>query len=134
LIRDDLIGPAGGPEEELVDAPIDRYLLGLLAPTRSRDVVAVCDNEEEGGAADEVSEDELAVAVDAGEDGSTEERPAAVNQLVPSSFGLTFALEPGCTRVVVAASWGAYSRATSEEEGRPRRAAAARLAPSRLRR
>jgi Helicase conserved C-terminal domain len=116
LIHDDLIGPEGGPEEELVDAPIDRYLLGLLAPTRSRDVGAVHDDEDESGAADEVPEDELAVAIDAGEDGSTEERPAAVNQLVPSSFGLTFALETACTRVLVAASWGAYSRATSEEK------------------
>ena len=32
LIRDDLIGPLGGPEEELREAPVDRYLLGLLAP------------------------------------------------------------------------------------------------------
>src|SRR4051794_27207525 len=32
LVRDDLIGPVGGSEEELLDAPIDRYLLGLLAP------------------------------------------------------------------------------------------------------
>ena len=32
LIRDDLIGPIGGPEEELDDAPVDRYVLGLLAP------------------------------------------------------------------------------------------------------
>jgi hypothetical protein len=32
LIRDDLIGPIGGPEEELRDPPVDRYLLGLLAP------------------------------------------------------------------------------------------------------
>src|SRR3954465_8214070 len=32
LIRDELIGPKGGPTEELVDPPIDVYLLGLLAP------------------------------------------------------------------------------------------------------
>src|SRR3954470_20497815 len=32
LMRDDLIGPKGGPAEELVDPPIDVYLLGLLAP------------------------------------------------------------------------------------------------------
>src|SRR4051794_24582005 len=32
LMRDDLIGPKGGPAEELVDPPIDIYLLGLLAP------------------------------------------------------------------------------------------------------
>ena len=32
LIRDDLIGPLGGAEEELHDPPVDRYLLGLLAP------------------------------------------------------------------------------------------------------
>lgn len=32
LIRDDLIGPDDGAEEEIRDAPVDRYLLGLLAP------------------------------------------------------------------------------------------------------
>src|SRR3954451_22209738 len=32
LIRDDLIGPLGGAEEELHGPPVDRYLLGLLAP------------------------------------------------------------------------------------------------------
>src|SRR3954465_4568283 len=32
LIRDELIGPKGGQKEELVDYPIDVYLLGLLAP------------------------------------------------------------------------------------------------------
>ena len=37
LMRDDLIGPLGGPEEELRDPPVDQYLLGLLAPRSGSD-------------------------------------------------------------------------------------------------
>ena len=36
LMRDDLIGPAGGPEEELLEPPVDTYLLGMLAPRQLR--------------------------------------------------------------------------------------------------
>ena len=55
----DLLGPAGGPEEELDEAPRERYLLGMLAPRRQ--VVA------------QRTLDELAVAgEDAPEDGPDE--------------------------------------------------------------
>ena len=40
LIRDDLIGPIGGPDEELDDPPVDRYILGLLAPRFNFESVA----------------------------------------------------------------------------------------------
>ena len=130
LIRDDLVGPVGGEVEELALAPVDAYLLGLLAPRLShahggspRD-----DDDDDNAAADELPEDGLAtggVTADSGEEGTAEDRPAAVDQLVPSAFGLTFALEAGCTSLLVDARWGAYSRATSDEkldyEGRPAR-------------
>ncbi|MGI8624294.1 MAG: DISARM system helicase DrmA, partial [Solirubrobacteraceae bacterium] len=115
LVRDDLIGPLGGEQEELLDAPVDQYLLGLLAPRRG--------NADAPGP----PEDELATAVsdDSGAEGHAEDRPAAVEQLVPSAFGMTFALEPGCTRLLVDARWGAYSRETSDEKldrgGKPAR-------------
>src|SRR3954462_12592376 len=75
LIREDLIGPLGGPEEELLEAPVDRYLLGLLAPRFSFDASLAThghetpsisadggDASDEEGAvrADELVEDELA--------------------------------------------------------------------------
>ena len=135
LIRDDLIGPSGGPEEELEESPIDRYLLGLLAP-RSRSgssppaQPAGGDDDPDGDpfAAELLLEDDLAdgtATADEGEDGRADDRPPAVEQLVPSSFGLTFALDADCAGVRVEAAWGAYTRQTSAErlgrDGRPAR-------------
>src|SRR4051812_30515108 len=114
LVRDDLIGPQGGPEEELDDAPVDRYLLGLLAPRLTlfrgdgngappREPRNADDGEDEDPReADALSEDPLAAAsTDSGAEGRAEERPAAVDQLVPSAFGMTFALEPRCAELLV---------------------------------
>src|SRR3954468_19665565 len=133
LIRDDLVGPVGGDEEELREAPVDQYLLGLLAPRFSRDRTVPPSREDNGAddddaAVDELPEDDFAaggVTADTGEEGLPEARPAAVDQLVPSGFGLTFALGADGRSLHVDASWGAYSRATSDErldrDGRPAR-------------
>jgi hypothetical protein len=125
LVRDDLIGPVGGPEEELRDAPVDRYLLGLLAPRFRSDTQSTnwipdgAEEDEDPVAADVLPEDGLAeggLTSDSGEEGTVEDRPPAVDQLVPSAFGLTFALDSDCTELKVEASWGAYSRHTSDEK------------------
>ena len=135
LIRDDLIGPIGGPEEELDDAPVDRYVLGLLAPRFSFSPTGSNgsagsgqDDDEDPIAVDALPEDGLAdggVTADSGEEGTAEERPPAVDQLVPSSFGMTFALDGDCEELQVDASWGAYARQTSEQrldrDGKPAR-------------
>jgi hypothetical protein len=129
LIRDDLIGPIGGDEEELHDPPVDKYLLGLIAPrfTPGQSTRPATEDDEDPIAADAQPEDPLAnssVSADSGWEGTPEERPPAVDQLVPSAFGLTFCLDPGCDTVEVEASWGAYSRQSSEEkreDGRPAR-------------
>jgi hypothetical protein len=131
LIRDDLIGPRGGPEEELEDQPVDRYLLGLLAPRFTAYLNALREAREaseESAAVEQLPEDELAdgaVNQDLGEEGTVEERPPAVEQLLPSSFGLTFALDPACDELTINASWGAYTRQTSERsldrDGKPAR-------------
>src|SRR5438128_1756153 len=136
LIRDDLIGPLGGDEEELHEAPVDRYLLGLLAPRfslgsalpASRSDGAAPGDDEDPIAADAQPDDDLAgggITADSGEEGTAEDRPPAADQLVPSAFGLTFAVDAACTELVVDVSWGAYSRHTSEEklgrDGRPAR-------------
>ena len=57
------------------------------------------DDDEEPIAADAQPEDPLAsggVKADSGWEGTPEERPPAVDQLVPSAFGLTFCLDSGC--------------------------------------
>lgn len=135
LIRDDLIGPVGGDEEELEEAPIDAYLLGLLAPRfgAGRSIPPSTDEDAESSDNDPIAADALpddgldegGITSDTGEEGAAEERPPAADQLVPSAFGLTFAVEDGCDELVVEASWGSYSRHSSEEkldrEGRPAR-------------
>jgi hypothetical protein len=130
LIRDDLIGPIGGPDEELDDPPVDRYILGLLAPRFNFESVATpsADEDEDPAGAETLPEDDLGdagITEDSGEEGQPEERPPANDQLLPSSFGVTFALDPGCRELRVTASWGAYSRQTSEHrltrDGKPAR-------------
>ena len=134
LIRDDLIGPIGGAEEELPEAPVDRYVLGMLAPRfRFGSPLPAApagggDEDDDSIAFDVLPEDDLAdggIMADEGEDGRTEDRPPALDQLVPSAFGLTFALDSDCQELRVRASWGAYSKATSEQrldrDGKPQR-------------
>lgn len=138
LMRDDLIGPLGGAEEELREPPVDQYLLGLLAPrfglcrTASpvpRPKRAAADEQDEDPiAADQLPDDGLAgggITFDSGEEGTVEDRPPAADQLVPSAFGLTFAVDADCVELSVDAAWGAYSRDVSEEklerDGRPAR-------------
>ena len=130
LIRDDLVGPIGGPEEELPEAPVDRYVLGMLAPRfrfgSSPATRSAGDGDEDGDsiAFDALPEDDLAdggIMADEGEDGQAEDRPPALDQLVPSAFGLTFALDGACQELRVQAAWGAYSRATSEQRFGSRR-------------
>src|SRR4051812_25737182 len=92
LIRDDLVGPLGGETEELSEAPVDQYLLGLLAPRLSHEPDASPASRDGDGdgdedpdadgsaAADELPEDELAaggVTADSGEEGTVDDRPPA---------------------------------------------------------
>jgi hypothetical protein len=135
LIRDDLLGPIGGPEEELAQRPTDTYLLGLLAPRyvagslgAAQPTDADDENDDELVDFSTLPEDDLAGAsatADEGEDGTAEDRPPALDQLVPSAFGLTFGIDQDCTELRIAAAWGAYTRETSEQRldagGRPQR-------------
>lgn len=129
-IRDDLLGPANGPEEFVVDMSVrDRYLVGKLAPRKpgELDVTVV----EPAAAADEIDEstDERAAPVHepgaefnratgrvAPDDDALDEIDTANNQsLVPSSMGLTFCVGPDVEFLDVTAGWGSYARVPSEE-------------------
>ncbi len=147
LIRDDLIGPIGGPEEELEDAPVDRYLLGLLAPRFSFAARLestdhrrhpVEDDDEDPIAADDVAggrpRRRRRCTADSGEEGTAEDRPPAVDQLVPSSFGMTFALDGELRELRLTAVMGrvfeADERAAARRDGKP----GARVAAAAVRR
>ena len=126
-VMDDLLGPANGPHEQVVDMSVrDRYLVGKLAPMES------------GGGGIEGLEGPLATEADEGDPGdldvhkgrhdpgaefdgatgrvdaeaeSLDEIDAASNQsLVPSSFGITFCVDGDVDTIEVEARWGRYRR------------------------
>ncbi|MHB8644191.1 MAG: DISARM system helicase DrmA [Thermomicrobiales bacterium] len=106
LVLSDLLGPAGGPTEELTEDPQERYLVGMLAP-RNLHVAA------------ETQDDLAESGTDTAEDGAAEPSATAAMTLFPSSFGLTVCVEGTATALSVAASWGGYTRVTSETMRRP---------------
>src|SRR5947208_2192281 len=103
MVIRDLLGPAGGPEEELdqfEDHVYGRYLVGMLAPQ---------DSEIAGGELDE-----LAVGDgDEGEEGSAEAGVPAASTYFPSSMGMSFVVAADTKEIVVDAEWGRYLRIKS---------------------
>ena len=113
LVLNDLLGPAGGPNEEVDEQAVrERYLVGMLAPRR----ISTEPNQQ----------DELAVAgTGMDEDGNSDSGAMQSNSLIPSSFGLTFSVDGTATAIRVTARWGHYQREESptltNEEGNPKR-------------
>ena len=130
-VMDDLLGPANGPHEQIVDMGVrDRYLVGKLAP-REDDGGGI--EGLEGPLATEAEEepDDLEVhhgrhepgaefdsttgRVDAEAD-SADEIDASSNQsLIPSSFGMTFCVDGDAGQIEVEARWGQYVRIYDHE-------------------
>lgn len=120
-VMDDLLGPANGPHEQILDMSVrDRYLVGRLAPL---------DAAEKGGEfgidgsgdEDEDPEDLIVKATSTKSDSpsssvkpdpeSSEEVDAASNQsLIPSSMGFTFCVSGEEKSIEIQASWGRYQR------------------------
>lgn len=129
-VRDDLLGPAGGPQELIKDMSVrDRYLVGKLAPRRPDEDET--SRVEPAAAADEVGdlEDERAAPIhEPGaefastsgrvepEDDALDEIDTTNNQsLVPSSMGFTFCVAPDVDTLAVEARWGRYERVPNDE-------------------
>lgn len=129
-VMDDLLGPANGPHERIIDMSVrDRYLVGKLAP-REVEHEGV-----EGGlpAAEEAEEEPGDLGVHTGrhepgaefdsttgrvdpEAESVDEIDATSNQsLVPSSLGLTFCVDGDAKQIEVEARWGQYERLYEHE-------------------
>lgn len=129
-VTDDLLGPAGGPHEHIVDMGVrDRYLVGKLAP---RDSAQGGIEGLDGPLADETPEVPDAPIVPGRhepgaefggatgrvepETDSSDEIDAASNQsLVPSSFGMTFCVAGDVDRIEVEASWGRYESLSRDD-------------------
>ena len=109
LIRKDLLGPAGGEEEELpreLKSVRDRYLLGMLAPRRIRLRASENDVLAEGG--DEGSED-----------GAADDSGLATDSLMASSIGLSCTVDGKVSKIEVSGHWGHYERAHSDTQTTP---------------
>jgi hypothetical protein len=113
MVRRDLLGPAGGPAEELDERAVrGRYILGLLAPRGQTILPDDQDDLPAGGA-------------DTEQDGRAD--PAAVQtvSMLPSAIGLSFNVDLAAEAIAVTARWGHYRCAVSEtltdDKGDPRR-------------
>src|SRR6266571_3723621 len=98
LVLLDLLGPAGGLEEELEDGSVrDRYLVGALAPSEQQTTPEEMD--------------ELAIPDDGGgEDSASDEGALQIATLCPSSLGFSFCVDDTATSLSVTAAWGYYRR------------------------
>ncbi len=104
MVFSDLLGPAGGPEEEIDEQRVrDRYLVGMLAP---KGWEAVVPPEEQ---------DELAVGgPDTEQDGSTDISALQTPTFFPSSCGMTFSVHGDARALKITVRWGQYVRTASE--------------------
>lgn len=101
LVRLELSGPAGGPDEEVDESSIrDRYLVGVLAP---RDAEVGADQDDGLGVNDCSSE----------ESGGEDRGDVRAGTMFPSSLGLSFVVSKRVAEIQVSAAWGQYERTDS---------------------
>jgi hypothetical protein len=133
-VMDDLLGPAGGPHEKIVDMGVrDRYLVGKLAPRESTrggieglEGPLASDDAEEPvdlkvvGQHESGAEFGTATGRVEPESDAADEIEAASNQsLVPSSLGMTFCVDGDAEGIEVEVRWGRYERSEDHEIYRP---------------
>ena len=129
-VREDLLGPAGGPHEYVIDTSVrDRYLLGKLAPRRptqsNEDEVEPSTGMEEATTMDDEHDAQLhepgaefnrATGRVEPEEDALDEIDTTNNQsLIPSSMGFSFCVAPEVTSLTVTANWGRYERVPNDD-------------------
>ena len=133
IVVDDLLGPALGPEEEIIGMSVrDRYLVGRISPKipytdDEPDIDADAEDEADESPDDLVPainqdhNDQFQSAADIAEDDDDTAIDTNYNKsLVPSSFGFTFCIDAALPEFEVTATWGHYERADSEFVENPR--------------
>jgi len=142
LVLIELLGPAT-EDEEILESPGTRYLVGVLAPRKRAGWRAERgasqttpqpppstfqpspDDEDTDG--ELLDGEELALGGrDTSQDGTTDQAPAQDKALTPSSFGMTFCVDLEACELQVSAAWGHYLKEVSEylaseKTGNPRR-------------
>ncbi|MBU9359841.1 DISARM system helicase DrmA [Burkholderia multivorans] len=129
-VMDDLLGPAGGPHERIVDMGVrDRYLVGKLAPREAarggiEGLEGPLANEDAEEPADPKAPGQHEPGAEFGtatgrvepESDAADEIDAASNQsLVPSSLGMTFCVDGDAESIEVEVRWGRYERIPNDD-------------------
>jgi hypothetical protein len=122
MVLGDLLGPAGGPDEELTERNVhDRYLVGVLAPRPLAQPAPARTEEDEEDEDTPLIHDELSEGgADTLDDGTTDRDIPVVQGRLPSSFGMTFCVDKAVSVLLVEARWGQYKRQTKEDQIDPR--------------
>jgi hypothetical protein len=103
MVVNDLLGPAGGPEEELdqrEDRVTGRYLVGMLAP-KSSPVEA---EEQDSLGTDEPDDPEV---------GATDASTPPASTFFPNSIGMSFVVANEASAICIKTQWGRYRRIKS---------------------
>ncbi len=101
LVAKELLGPRGGPDEEVTEGRLqDRYLVGMLAPKNKLIRMSEMDVLAEDGAG----------SVD---EGATDDSSLPADSLYPASIGLTCTVHSEVRKLLVIARWGRYLREKS---------------------
>lgn len=135
-VMDDLLGPAEGPHERIIDMGVrDRYLVGKLAPREAAQggiegLEGPLANEETEEPTDPQAPGQHEPGAEFGtatgrvepEADTADEIDAASNQsLVPSSLGMTFCVDGDVEQIEVEVCWGRYERSEEHEIFRTRK-------------
>lgn len=103
IFERELLGPAGGEEEELNDSSRSRYLAGMLARAGERMSPEATESYEAEGAP---------------EDPGSSERPPARATLFPSSMGLSCLVDGSVRSLRATFRWASYARRQNGNSGR----------------
>ncbi|WP_338658971.1 DISARM system helicase DrmA [Yersinia intermedia] len=130
-VMDDLLGPAAGPNELIVDMGVrDRYLVGKLAPREAAEKgmeIPVNPEDAVDNPPDLIVKAQMAKVESPKEPGrgeadTQEEIDAASNQsLIPSSLGMTFCVNGDVAQIEIEAHWGRYERIEDHQIYRTRK-------------
>jgi hypothetical protein len=125
MLVGDLLGPAGGPNEELTERKVrDRYVIGVLAPSRRNAEAQPVEQEEEDEDTPQIPDELAEGGRDTADDGATDRDVPAASSRLPSTIGMTFCVDSEATRIKVTGRWGQYLRESrpdriDERTGRP---------------
>jgi hypothetical protein len=101
LVVKELLGPAGGPDEEVDESRVsDRYLVGILAPRRT--ILRASES-------DSLASDGAGTV----EDGNADDLALPMDSLAPAAIGLTCTVRGECVSLAVTPRWGRYARERS---------------------